>query len=132
MTKQQLKNYRAVKRMIREMEIDIKENTVSDTVKGSKSSFPYTQRTIGISGDMRSDLRRRSAVIEKYRHEAAEVESFVKGINDTVTRRIFEIRYIKGERRPSWNRVAYLLGGGNTPDGVRKNHDRFLKKIIQK
>ena len=132
MTKQQLKNYRAVKRMIREMEIDTKANTVSDTVKGSKGSFPYTQRTIGISGDMRSDLRRRSAVIEKYRHEAAEVEAFVKGIDDTVTRRIFELMYINGDRRPGWSRVAYLLGGGNTPEGMRKRHNRFLKKNLIK
>ena len=132
MTKQQLKNYRAVKRMIREMEIDIKENTVSDTVKGSKSSFPYTQRTIGISGDMRSDLRRRSAALEMYRREAAEVEAFVKGIDDTVTRRIFELMYINGDRRPGWSRVAYLLGGGNTPEGMRKRHNRFLKKSLIK
>ena len=49
-------------------------------------------------------------------------------INSSLTRRIFEYRYIKGDYKLSWQRIAVIIGGGNTADGVRKTHKRYIEK----
>ena len=58
---------------------------------------------------------------ELYEKIADEIEA----VPDSYMRQILTLRYVKGL---SWLQVAMRLGGGNTPDGVRKAHDRFLKK----
>lgn len=55
----------------------------------------------------------------------ADVEKFIKEIDDSHLRRIVTLRVVDGL---SWNQVAKKMGGGNTEDGVRKTFDRFLDK----
>ena len=58
-----------------------------------------------------------------------KIERFIQEIEDPIVRKIFRYRYLKTERRVrSWYSVANKIGGGNTADGVRKMHDRYLKK----
>lgn len=52
---------------------------------------------------------------------------YIDKIDDSLSRQIIGLRYISGL---SWKQVAFHVGGGNTPDSVRKVHDRFLKKKI--
>ena len=56
--------------------------------------------------------------------ELAYLRQYIADIDDALTRRIFELRYIG---RYSWMQVARRLGGGNTAEAVRKRHNRYLK-----
>lgn len=59
--------------------------------------------------------------------ESAELKrliSYIAKIDDALTRRIFELRYIE---QCSWGQIAMRIGGGNTQEGVRKRHTRYLK-----
>lgn len=57
--------------------------------------------------------------------EIDEVSEFVLNIQDSYIRKILSLRYIYGVR--SWAKIAFEIGGGNTPDGVRMAHDRYIK-----
>ena len=58
-------------------------------------------------------------------HELAKLERFIGDIPDSLTRQIYTLRHVDGLR---WAAVAYRVGGGNTADGVRMRHDRFLRE----
>lgn len=55
--------------------------------------------------------------------ELAYLRGYIARIDDALTRRIFELRYIDGL---SWAQVAKSVGGGNTAEAVRKRHNRYL------
>lgn len=59
-----------------------------------------------------------------------KIISFIRNIDDELIKEIFIYRYIQTERGiRSWHSVAIKVGGGNSADGVRKLHDRYLKKM---
>lgn len=62
---------------------------------------------------------------EKCLTEILTLTNFILNIEDVYIRKICTLRYIYGVR--NWSRIALEMGGGNTPDGVRKAHDRYLK-----
>ena len=57
-------------------------------------------------------------------HERARLERWISDIPDSLTRRVFSLRF---ERCMSWVQVAAQIGGGNTEDGVRQRVYRYLK-----
>ena len=56
--------------------------------------------------------------------ELKRLISYIAGIDDALTQRIFELRYIE---QCSWRQVSARIGGGNTPEAVRKRHTRYLR-----
>ena len=66
------------------------------------------------------------AKIEQCLHERSRLERYIAGIPDSLTRQIFQLRFVDGL---SWRQVAYSVGGGNTEDSVKKICYRYLKKI---
>ena len=56
--------------------------------------------------------------------ELAYLRGYIAKIDDALTRRIFELRYIDG---CSWAQVARRIGGGNTAESVRKRHNRYIR-----
>lgn len=54
-----------------------------------------------------------------------EVEEFIASVNDSRMRRIINMRFIENL---SWNKVADLIGGGNTEDSIRMAFNRFMEK----
>ncbi len=127
MTKKELEQYRSVCAEIRETEEKIKENTVTDAVSGSDSEYPYTKRKMSISGLERSDYNSRLlARRRKLRRQQRRVEEFVDGIDDSLTRRIFRMRYIDGEVRPSWQWIAFKIGH-HDESYPRRIHKKYLK-----
>lgn len=56
--------------------------------------------------------------------ELAYLRGYIAKIDDALTRRIFELRYIDG---CSWVQVARHIGGGNTAESVRKRHNRYMR-----
>ena len=57
--------------------------------------------------------------------ELAYLRGYIARIDDALTRRIFELRYIDGL---SWAQVAKRVGGGNSVEGVRQRHNRYLRR----
>lgn len=57
--------------------------------------------------------------------ELEYLRNYIANIDDALTRRIFELRYISCQ---SWEQVAKSVGGGNTAEAVRKRHNRYLRK----
>ena len=60
--------------------------------------------------------------IQRLRDEAVE---YIYSIPDSLTRQIIYYRCVS---LMSWRRVAYEVGGYNTPESVRKIYDRFFEK----
>lgn len=58
-----------------------------------------------------------------------EINEFIDGIEDSLLRQIFYYRY---EKCMSWRKVAFMVGGSNTEDGVRMLAHRYLKKFEAK
>lgn len=129
MTTKELLQYRSMCKELTEKSIEAKHRTLSGAVKGSDSEFPYTQHAMAISG-MEENEQNRILLqrINKLSMKIKEIELFVGCIDDSLVQRIFEFRYIKGSSKPSWQRVAALVGGENTADGVRMMHIRYLEK----
>ena len=61
--------------------------------------------------------------IQRLRDEAVE---YIYGIPDSLTRQIIYYRCVS---LMSWRKVAYEVGGNNTPDGVRMIYNRFMDQI---
>lgn len=58
--------------------------------------------------------------------EYNRLNRFIAGVDDCLMRQILSLRYVNGL---SWTAVALHIGGGNTPDSIRKTHDRWLAKL---
>lgn len=136
MTKKELEQYRSVVAEIRETEERIKENTVTDTVSGSDAEFPYTKHSMSVAGLEKNEynnilLARRN----KLQRQRQKVERYVDGIEDSLTRRIFRMRYIEGEVRPTWAQITRKIYPKLTIDkfermrwSLIKRHDRYVEK----
>lgn len=58
-------------------------------------------------------------------HERHRLERYIAEIPDSLTRQIFQLRFINGL---NWVKIAFSLGGGNTEEGVRKRVYRYLEQ----
>ncbi len=67
--------------------------------------------------------------VRKCKSLRKEINEFIDGIEDSLLRQIFYYRY---EKCMSWRKVAFMVGGSNTEDGVRMLTYRYLKKIEAK
>lgn len=130
MTKEELEQYRSIVAEIDEIRDRLNKNTVHGTVTGSDSEFPYVQHSISIGGVVETERNQRDMLlIRKLEKQKQDIEQFIHNIPDSVTRRIFTYRYMDGKVRPSWQWIAFRIGGGNSADSVRMIHSRYLKKI---
>lgn len=129
MTVKELRQYRSICKELTEKNIELKSKTLHGAVKGSDSEFPYTQHTMTVSG--LEDTYRNRALLERIhtlKQRKQRIEKYIFSIDDSLTRQIFEERYIKGGYKPCWKRVATEIGGGNTVESVKKRHFRHLRK----
>lgn len=129
MTREELKQYRALKREIRMLQERIsKQERVTDTVTGSSPYFPYTAHHVTIEGtaqDMVATRRERRLKRQMQRAEelAEGIEQFIESITDSEMRQIMRYRYLEGL---SWQRVAYKLG--ETDESYpRRKHNIFME-----
>ena len=65
------------------------------------------------------------AKITQCLHERARLERYIAEIPDSLTRQIFQLRFISGL---SWVQIAFSVGGGNTEEGVRKRVYRHIEQ----
>ena len=67
--------------------------------------------------------------IEELQKKAIEQQGkligYIQTIDDSLMRQIMYHRHVLCMK---WNEVAMVIGGGNTPDGIRMMHNRFLEE----
>lgn len=130
MTKAELEQYRSIVAEIDEIRDRLNKHTVHGTVTGSDSEFPYVKHSISVGGVVETeDNQRDMLLIHRLEKQKREIEDFVHSIPDSITRRIFTYRYLDGRVKPSWQWIAFKIGGGNSADAVKKRVYRFLKAI---
>lgn len=72
--------------------------------------------------DLEHIMQARLALIQA---ERVRLERYISSIPDSLTRQIFEDRFVE---LMTWNEVAQDIGGGSTPDRVKKICYRYLKR----
>jgi len=65
------------------------------------------------------------ARVLRCQEEKIKLENYIDTISDSVTRRIFVLRFSDGL---SWDQVAACVGGGNTYGSVKQRVFRFIRK----
>lgn len=88
-----------------------KGNSISDSVGQFATEIADLKNTIAFN-------------IQRCWLELNSLQHYIDSVQDSQMRAILTFRYINGM---SWDQVAARIGGGNTANGVRKTHDRFLK-----
>lgn len=93
------------------------------------SSLPGANQVNDKVGENATNIVQYNAQIEIDKNlmeiECKKLESYIKNIDDSLTRQIFELRFIKGYQ---WQKIAISIGGGNTKDSVKKIVYRYIKK----
>ncbi len=128
MTMRELAEYRWLRREIHELEHRL---AVLETSTLSPAAPKLSGSSRGRGGDrmadyvIRSDDLRRILRQRKRRAEDAllRLETFIASVPDSLDRQILTLRFVEGR---GWTRVAADLGGGNTPEGVRKRAYRAV------
>lgn len=115
-------------------ELNKKKCMVLGRVKGSNPDFPYEARGFLISGATCSfkeadKIREQEQILEeRYQAAVSMKEAAEKFISNAPPRiqRIIRYRHIKGM---TWDETAAKMGANVSADGIRKELERFLKKI---
>lgn len=80
-------------------------------------------------GDIASEIADLKIILEAHLRQSVREYTrlckYISGITDPIMRSIIYYRHVKSM---SWVEIAMQIGGGNTPDGVRKAHDRYLSR----
>ena len=98
MTKKLLKQHRALKREMEELNIKIFQEQEKEEM--SKKDFPYIERY-----DVEQEYKRKKLINEynarktKVEKETLEIESFISSIPDAETRLIFQYSFIDGMKQ---------------------------------
>lgn len=71
------------------------------------------------------EIAERPDAAERLEAERDKILRYIDGIGDSLTRQIMVKRHVELK---SWRRIAKDIGGGNTADGIRKMHDRYLRR----
>ena len=105
-------------------ELETKATNISDKVSGMPGGSGISDKT-AIAAEIADCKAIVQAKAEQCIHEYNRLCRYIAGVDDSFMRQILQYRYIAGL---SWTQVAMRIGGGNTPDGVRMAHDRFLRR----
>lgn len=131
MTIDELKNYRRLTFSIRYWKNELGELRKKSFVRspeitgmpmGSSTPDPTADRAIAEAKIM-SRIER---LVEEQEAESERIMEWILTINDPVIQTIMHARYIKTK---SWAAVSMAVGGGNTPESVRKMHTRYLSVL---
>lgn len=128
-TKVELKQYRSLKQELIELTANIRNHETTNIVVGSSKNFPYIKQHFKVVGTDESDdevkelLSKRHKIVKRIKR----IEKFIDDIEDSETRRIFSYRYLDGKVRPSWQWIAFKIGGNNSADAVRKRAYRYIE-----
>ena len=124
-------------RHIQKLQDDLHSETVTDTVKGSQTEFPYVQHSIPIGGinfdeqsnrELDMEIKKTIALLNRRKvellREYRKIRRFIDSIDDPLIRQIITLFYV--EQR-EWSDVAKEIGGKNTENSVKQIASRFFK-----
>ena len=131
-TKELLQGYRSKKAEIQELDWKLKNRWRDEGLIGNDVIFDYSkgypmpQAVVGFDYGKYERLqdqdRRRK---EKLEQERAEIEAFVENIDDSLTRRIFKMYFIDGDKKPTQHKIAKKLFIDQST--VSKKIDEYFK-----
>lgn len=139
MDKSILKEYIDACEVVKETEWEIKKlsekrrQIVQDSVKGSSHEFPYTAQTYHLEGlayssEQRYDDLERKEILLRERLKIANRKKYeVEMWLNTIPCRMQRIIRYKFFENLTWEQVAGKMGRKTTPDGIRKEYEKFMK-----
>lgn len=93
------------------------------------TGMPFGRGISDPTGDLATELAETKAIVEgkllELQLQRKKMMQYITTISDSFMRQILFYRHVSCM---NWNQVAMNIGGGNTADGVRKAHKRFLEK----
>ena len=122
--------------MLLQQRDQLRARVVIDTVQASDKDYPYVMHTISVEGLMKdtdktenrkihNELRRIRRQQEANDLAMSNIKNSVEKIPDEYIRAIVTYRFLRGM---SWQQVAFRIGGGISPDGVRKAYQRYFSE----
>lgn len=78
--------------------------------------------------ELQKDISRDQNRLTQCIEICTEIVVFIDNINDSLTRQIFEYKYIIGRYHVSFRQVAEKIGNGNKASGMRMHIIRYLQK----
>lgn len=120
---------------IKIQEMEEKGYTVGDSVTcGKRGKKPLGTRRI--QGFPHPEYSQKKGRLKTYKLQLeladqkllcllTEIEEYIQSIEDSRMRRILRHRYVDNM---TWQQVAVQMGGNNTADGCRMEHERYLLK----
>lgn len=129
MTKKELSRYYYLEREILHDKEEIEElQTQATHITQMLSDMPKGQGNKDKIEKIVAELVERDALLHekkaKAEHARNEILQYINDIDDPLIRLIIQYRYVN---LLSWTKVAYFVGGNNTPDGVRMLSDRYIR-----
>ena len=124
MTREELEQIYYLHRELRMWEQELERLRCRSLVRSPQpnaGSSSGTSDKVGELAERRIELKREE--IQQRRDEAV---AFIYDIPDSLTRQIVYYRCVS---LFGWTRVAYEVGGNNSPDGVRMIYNRFMNKL---
>ena len=130
MTRDELEQIYYLNRELRVLERELERICGQSLIQ---SPMPNASHGSGISDKVGSLAQKRVDTEQLIRDKKAEIQNqrdkaleYIYNIPDSLTRQVVYYRCVS---LMSWKRVAYEVGGNNTPDGVRMLYNRFMDKI---
>ena len=113
MTREQLKEYQSKRTEIEELRDKLSHLGESladnDVVMDYRSGYPVPKAVVGTEPGrywrLHDSYRRRIEQLEK---ECAEIEEYIEGIPDSMTRRIFRMIFLDGKTQREAGRIMHL------------------------
>lgn len=128
MEKAKLERYPRTVRNIKILEKEIRDMENTDAGMGSDTVLDY-RSGVGIPhteyGFMWPKYEERKAQLERYRQEEAEVREFVEGIQDPLTRWVFQLRVYQGME---WKHIAKVIGEQSEGYPRKCIYEKYLRK----
>lgn len=131
-TKELLQGYRSKKAEIQELDYILKNRWRDEGLIGNDVIFDYSkgypmpQSVVGFDQKKYERLQDRDQRRkEKLKQECTEIEAFVENIDDSLTRRIFKMYFIDGDKKPTQHKVAKKLFIDQST--VSKKIDEYFK-----
>ena len=130
MTARKLKNLYYLKKEIKEQqrrlaELEAAATNCSSKITGLPSGEGISDK-VGKYAAKIADLKTLLELnLEKSFYELNRLDRFIQSIEDSLLRQIMTYRFVNGY---SWSKIAFQIGGNNTPDGLRIKMMRFLRE----
>ena len=129
MTRKQLEAYRSMQEEISELKYKLQHLGEGDsminnsTIMDYRSGYPIPQAVVGVDWDKLGKLRERYiSRIAQLQKECDGVEAYIEGIEDSITRRIFRMRFIDGLSLKQIGRTVHL-----DKSNISRKIENFLK-----